>query len=90
MKSITLDLAARCLMQQDNAYDGHMIILSVVNCEPILNIIGEPMLDKRKAAFVCEPFNYQPLYKAISYVIEKKGYREYISCPIFYYDLNLN
>jgi hypothetical protein len=89
-KNTTLSLTLHCFAKMDQADDGHMIGLQVVNHGPVLNIIGEPILDKIKASYVCTPTNYQPLYKALNYAIEKKGYREHMSCPVFYYDLNLN
>ena len=89
-KSTNLSLTLHCLAKMDQMDDGHMIMLSVINHEAITNIVGEPILDKPRAHFACEPFNYQPLYKAITYAIKKKGYMEHISCPIFCYEHNLN
>jgi hypothetical protein len=89
-KDTNVSLTLHCLAKQDQMDDGHMIMLSVINYEPIVNIIGEPLLDKIKASAYCDPTNHQRIVRSLTNVSKKKGHNEWISTEIFPYEHNLN
>lgn len=89
-KDTSLSLTLHCLARMDQMDDGHMIMLQLVNHGPVLNIIGDPLLDKIKASAYCDPTNYQRLVRSLTNKTKKEGHSEWISTEMFPYEHNLN